>query len=238
MAKNNSVGDGIYTKNANWKFSKDIVKKFDQHVKKSVPFYTEGHDLICNVSDFFIKDNSVCYEIGTSVGELIFKMAEYDNHQNVQFYGIDVESDMISEAQSRNSYDNVSLETADISTYELQKADMIVSYYTIQFIHPKLRQQILSKIYDSLEWGGAFLWFEKVRAADARFQDIMVSLYDDFKIMNGYSPEEIYSKSKSLKGVLEPFSSQGNIELLKRAGFKDINCVMKNICFEGLLVIK
>ncbi len=80
--------------------------------------------------------------------------------------------------------------------------------------------------------------FEKVRACDARFQDIMQNLYTDYKIEQGYSSEEIIAKTKSLKGVLEPFSTQGNLDLLKRAGFVDIMIVFKHICFEGIIAIK
>jgi tRNA (cmo5U34)-methyltransferase len=55
---------------------------------------------------------------------------------------------------------------------------------------------------------------------------------------NGYTPDEIMGKSKSLKGILEPFSTQGNLDLLKRAGFVDFMTVMKYVCFEGFLAIK
>ena len=80
--------------------------------------------------------------------------------------------------------------------------------------------------------------FEKVRGADARFQDILCALYNDYKIREGYSADEIIAKSRSLKGVLEPFSTQGNLDMLKRAGFVDINTVQKYLCFEGFLAIK
>ena len=64
------------------------------------------------------------------------------------------------------------------------------------------------------------------------------SLYTDFKLRNGFSPDEIIAKQNSLKGVLEPFSTQGNLEMLKRAGFVDVITVMKYGCFEGFLAIK
>jgi tRNA (cmo5U34)-methyltransferase len=80
--------------------------------------------------------------------------------------------------------------------------------------------------------------FEKVRGADARFQDMMTAIYTDFKLDQGYNPDEIISKSRSLKGVLEPFSTQGNLDLLKRAGFVDVMTIMKWVCFEGFLAIK
>jgi len=105
-------------------------------------------------------------------------------------------------------------------------------------MHPSSRQYLFDKIYNSLEWGGGFIFFEKVRAPDARFQDIMTQVYNEFKVKQGYSAEEIMGKSKSLKGVMEPFSTQGNIDLAKRAGFSDIMSIFKNICFEGFLAIK
>ena len=68
---------------------------------------------------------------------------------------------------------------------------------------------------------------------DARFQDIMNQAYIDFKFEQGFSSDEILSKSRSLKSVLEPFSTQGNLDLLKRAGFKDIITIFKYLSFEG-----
>ncbi len=79
---------------------------------------------------------------------------------------------------------------------------------------------------------------EKVRASDARFQDILNQHYIDYKLQNNYSSEEIISKSRSLKSVLVPFSTKGNIDMLKRAGFLDIITVFKYGSFEGFLAIK
>jgi tRNA (cmo5U34)-methyltransferase len=108
----------------------------------------------------------------------------------------------------------------------------------VQFIWPRNRQDLINRIYERLNWGGAFLMFEKVRAPDARFQDIVSGIYQDFKAKNGFSAQEILNKTASLKGVLEPFSTEGNLGLLRRAGFLDITTVFKYLCFEGFLAIK
>ncbi len=89
-----------------------------------------------------------------------------------------------------------------------------------------------------MNWGGAFIIFEKVRASDARFQDYFSQLYQEFKLNNNFTPDQIISKSKSLKRILEPFSSEANVDLMKRAGFKDIITIQKYLCFEGFLAIK
>ena len=231
-------GDTIEAKNANWKFNGDMVEHFEEHVSKSVPLYHEGHDLITKLSDYFVKDDSICYELGSSAGTLSYKLAERHNFRNAKFMGIEIESDMVRKANELYKSSNLSFFCDDMNTVTLEKADLIVSYYTIQFIHPKLRQQLINKIYDSLNWGGAFILYEKVRANDARFQDIISNLYMEYKLDQGYQPEEIIAKAKSLKGVLEPFSTEGNIDMLKRAGFVDILSVQKYMNFEGFLVIK
>jgi tRNA (cmo5U34)-methyltransferase len=233
----NKAGDDIKAQNANWKFSGDMVESFDTHVKKSVPLYDEGHTLISNLSDYFIKDDSICYELGSSTGVLLEKLANRHSFRDARFIGIELEEDMVKKADKRSTK-NLSFICDDIKTYELEKSDMIIAYYTMQFIHPKHRQLLFDKIYDSLNWGGAFVLYEKVRANDARFQDILTGLYTEFKLDNGYSADEILAKSQSLKGVLEPFSTKGNLDLLKRAGFVDIITIQKFMNFEGFLAIK
>ncbi|MYY48655.1 methyltransferase domain-containing protein [Elizabethkingia anophelis] len=225
--------------NSNWKFSGEIVQRFDSHILSSVPLYEKGHRLISSLSDFFLSNDSVCYELGCSTGSLLQSLAEHNSNKKIRFIGIDIEKDMVHYAQGKlQDYNNIEIVCDDILSVELEKSDMIISYYTIQFVKPRIRQLIFDKIYESLNWGGAFVLFEKVRGADARFQDILTALYTDFKLEQGFTKEEILDKTRSLKGVLEPFSTQGNIDLLQRAGFVDIMSIMKYVCFEGFLAIK
>ena len=233
------VGDSIATNNSGWKFDKNVAENFESHARRSIPMYEPGHQLVCDISDFFLQDNSTCYELGTSTGELIEKIAEHNKHKQVNYIAIDNQSAMIEKAKDRcKANDRIKIENEDINLYHFESSDLIVSYYCIQFIPPKFRQQLFNKIYQSLNWGGALILFEKVRGSDARFHDILTSLYTEFKLNQNYSPAEIISKSKSLKGVLEPFSRQGNVDLMKRAGFKDIETIMKFTSFEGFLAIK
>lgn len=234
-----NVGDDIEVSHGTWSFGGNVAQNFDNHVRKSLPLYLEGHDLIARVSDYFVQDGSLIYELGTSTGALLKRIAERHKLRSIQFVGIDREPAMIDVARKKCSADHrISFEVEEITGFPFEKCDMVLSYYTTQFIRPKFRQELFNRIFESLNWGGAFLLFEKVRAPDARFQDMMTGLYNDYKLEQGYSSEEILSKSRSLKGVLDPFSSQANFDMLSRAGFKDCMTIMKYICFEGILAIK
>nr|WP_254614972.1 methyltransferase domain-containing protein [Burkholderia pyrrocinia] len=196
--------------------------------------------MVCQLSDFFCHGDSICYEIGVSTGQLLRKLAEHHaSKPGITWVGIDPVESMIAKARQHCvEVPNIALEVGDARLYGFEKSDLIVSFYCIQFIPPKDRQEVFNRIYERLNWGGAFILFEKVRAPDARFQDMVVSLYNDYKRREGFSADEILNKTASLKSVLEPFSTEGNLGLLKRAGFVDITTVMKYLCFEGFLAIK
>ena len=146
---------------------------------------------------------------------------------------------MIERAQAAHGRrDDLKFVCADALGFDYERASLFTSLYTVQFVHPQVRQALIDRVYERLHWGGALILFEKVRAPDARFQDYMTQLYADFKLKNGYDEREIVGKTRSLKGVLEPFSTNGNLEMLQRAGFRDVTTVQKWVCFEGFLAIK
>lgn len=228
----------IEAKNSSWSFGNEVPVTFNEHIKKSVPFYDESHKLIANLTDFFVQEKSIIYDIGSSTGTLLNNIYKRHNKKKLKLIGIEKVPEMIKEAKKRSADKSIKYLNKDIEKINLKKSDMIVSCFTIQFIKQKKRQQIINKIYKSLNWGGGFVMFEKIRGSDARFQDIFTLLYNDFKLMNGFSEKEIINKSRSLKGVMEPFSDFGNTSMLKRAGFRDITTVFQWACFKGYLSIK
>ena len=237
------VGEGIASSRGKWDFSKIDVNKFESHVEKSVPGYEEGHSYIQILSDYFLSDNSRCYDIGCSTGNLIKKLSEYNSKKlGINFIGVEpvlsFETLFMKNTSDCSDKHCFSFLNELIEEVELEVCDMIVSFYSIQFIHPRYRQSIIDKIYKSLNWGGGFFFFEKVRAPDARFQDMISNAYIEYKQSLGYQDDQIIQKQLSLKGVLEPFTSQANLDYLKRAGFSDITSIYKNLCFEGVIAIK
>ena len=236
----NYSGDNINSKTSQWNFSGKTAKNFDKHISKSVPLYEWSHEVALKTSDFFLTQNSHAYDLGCSTGTFLNKICKRNNNsKKIKFTGIDEIKDMCKIAKKNNKNNsNVKILNKNINNVKFKKSSLITSFYTVQFIHPSKRQVLFDKIFKTLNWGGAFIYFEKVRAPDARFQDITTLIYNDFKREQGFTSNEILNKSKSLKGVLEPFSSKANTDMLKRAGFKDFICIFKYNNFEGILAIK
>ena len=197
-----NTGDNIYSESGLWTFGGDTPSNFDRHVSKSVPLYEEGHNLVTAMSEFFVPQNGNVLHIGSSTGVLTNKLAKTLKERNVLVKGLEIEEEMIKEARSREYEQNLSFINEDITTFDIGHNcnNLIISYYTIQFIHPSLRQSVIEKIYDSLMWGGAFILFEKVRGSDARFQDIFNCFYQEYKAKKGYSSDEIFKLFGLFKG--------------------------------------
>ena len=235
-----NIDDGITAKRSAFSFGAEVAEAFPDHARRSIPFYRDGHELICYLSDFFVAPDSTVYDLGCSTGDLLKILAEYNGHKpDVRWIGLDKEQGMIDRARKTcDGLEQVELNCEDILTCALDRSDMIIAYYTVQFIEERRRQTLFDRVYQALNWGGAFILFEKVGAPDSRFQDMMSCLYREFKQRKGFSSEEILNKEASLKGVLKPFSTAGNLGLLERAGFVDVMTVMKYVSFEGFLAIK
>ena len=237
--KNKKFINNINYDNASWSFDGKTAKSFDKHIYNSIPFYKSMHDIALKFSDFFLSEKSFIYDLGCSTGTFVSKLNKRHNKKKHKIIGIDVIKKMCDVAKTKNKNSkNVKIVNSKIENLKFKKSALITSFFTMQFIHPSRRQKIFNKVFKSLHWGGCFMLFEKVRYPDARFQDMVSQVYFDYKLEQGFKSDAILNKSWSLKGVMEPFSTAGNIQLLKRAGFKDIVTIFKFACFEGIIAIK
>ena len=58
------------------------------------------------------------------------------------------------------------------------------------------------------------------------------------KQANGYTLDAIEAKRRSLEGVMVPLRAEWNEQLLKGAGFAQVDCFWRNGNFAGWLAIK
>ena len=114
---------------------------------------------------------------------------------------------------------------------------MITSIFTLQFIPLKDRQDMIDKIYNSLNKGGAFIFSEKVLSKHLKLQEIMTFQYYDFK-RKTFTPEEILTKENNLRNIMKPITLQDNLSMLKSAGFSEFDIFWRNNNFLSILAIK
>lgn len=234
-----SVGSNISMVTSGWTFD-GIEDEFDEHVSQSIPFYEESHKTVLKLLEFFVNNDASVLDIGCSTGTLLKKILDKFSPSglDIKLLGVDREASMVKKAQEVVGLENCDIFHGSFLDLDFENLDVITALYTFQFIHPSVREDAYNKAFRSIKKGGAFITFDKIRAADARFQDLFVGVYNDFKKGQGFSEDEIAQKTRSLRGAMDVDTSEANLESLRRAGFESVAPIFKWFCFEGILAIK
>lgn len=235
-----NIDNKTLSEQANWKFDKGIAEIFDSHVRKSVPLYDNFHNTIGDLSEWFIEENTNVYDIGTSTGEGLSNLICHHKNRVVNYIGIDNSVDMLEKAKENLRGYNVTLINGDItnSDIEIYNASFITSILTLQFIPQRKRKQVIEQAYKGLNKGGALVIVEKVIGNNARFDEMFIELYHDFKLSNGLSEEEVFAKARAIRGIMSPNTVQENISILEEVGFNDVDIFFKWCNFVGFIAIK
>jgi tRNA (cmo5U34)-methyltransferase len=233
------VDKNISSEVSGWKFNKEVANSFEEHVRKSIPLYDNIHKTIEDLSEWFIEDDTNVYDIGTSTGECLKRIMKHHKNKKVRYIGVDNSEDMIEKAKENSEYD-IKFINEDIvnEKFKINNANFITVVLTLQFIPKRKRQNVINKIYEGLNKGGALIVVEKVVGNNARFDEMFIELYHDFKLENGLTEKEVFAKSRSLRGVMQPNTTSENIEMLNKAGFADIDIFYKWCNFVGFIAVK
>jgi tRNA (cmo5U34)-methyltransferase len=122
---------------------------------------------------------------------------------------------------------DITLEFADMLTYHYKNEDVVVSNYTLQFIRPMQRLELIKKIYNGMNDDGIFIFSEKVVFDDKKLDKQMIDTYYEYKKEQGYSEYEIAQKREALENVLIPFTIEENIQMCKDAGFGSVDTIFQ-----------
>jgi tRNA (cmo5U34)-methyltransferase len=234
------VDDVISAVPGEWRFTEAVAQAFDAHVRKSIPFYDEIQRMITELSEYFIRDESVVYDLGSSTGETLYLLSEaHAGKQNLQFIGYDLSESMVREAQAKVPHPAVRFLHANVLDVEFSPpASFVTALFTLQFLTLAERAKLLARICEGIIEGGGLVIVEKVRAESPFFEDIWLDLHWDFKRRQGLTPAQIIEKASSLRGVLNPLTVQENLGLLERTGFRRVETFFRWYNWAGFVAMK
>ena len=224
-----------------WSFNKNVSKVFDVHVVESIPLYNRFNKQIAKISEFYLKDKAVIYDIGCSTGNYISEICKVKK-KNLKIVGIDQNKNMISIAKKKirkfKTKNEIKLICNDVFKLKFEEFDVAVCSLLLPFFVHSLQVKLIKKIYKSLKRNGAAIFLNKCFSESSRFENIYNQLYYDFKQEQGVSPSDILKKSKSLRSVHSINSTSQDLKLFKKIGFKKVEIFFKFLNFTGYLVEK
>jgi len=233
--------DKVFTEKISKKFEFDeaVASVFDDMLSRSVPFYDEVRKLVISLILAEQKESMKVLDLGSSTAKFLL-----DLHSKMsvamQLKGLDNSQAMLDRAEQKcHAFGaNIELELADMLEYHYANEDVIVANYTLQFIRPMQRLELMKKLFNGLNDEGIFIFSEKVVFEDKVLDKEMIDIYYDYKKEQGYSEYEIAQKREALENVLIPFTIKENIQMCKDAGFRKIETVFQWANFVTFVVKK
>jgi len=235
------MNDKVFSKpiKKQFEFDEEVAAVFDDMLARSVPFYDESQ----KITEFFvnknIKDGSIIYDLGCSTASLLININR-KLKVDATLIGLDNSDAMLERAKKKCEAFNadITLENADILSYEYKKADVFISNYTLQFIRPLVREELVKKISDATNKEGVFIFSEKVISHHSKLNKELIECYYDFKKTQGYSEYEIVQKREALENVLVPYSEEENIKMALNSGFSHCEVIFRWANFATFIAIK
>lgn len=235
------MNDKVFTKpiKKQFEFDEEVAAVFDDMLQRSVPFYKESQ----KITEFFalkqLEDGGVAYDLGCSTATLLINISRKLKNR-ATLIGLDNSEAMLEQARKKCEAfkADIELANADILEYEYKEADLFISNYTLQFIRPLIREELVKKISASLKKGGIFIFSEKVISHHPKLNKDLIECYYDFKKEQGYSEYEIMQKREALENVLVPYSEDENIKMAKNCGFSHCEVVFRWANFATFIAIK
>lgn len=223
-------------------FNDRVVEVFDDMLERSIPFYDQVISATAKLLDRFLTAEDRIIDLGCSTGTALIQLSRLLQEKRFHYIGIDNSSAMLDKARLKaelySKKDSFSFREEDITEIDAPETGAFILNYTLQFIRPIQRRQLVEKLFKNLQPGGVLIMSEKTITHHTRLNREFIDIYHTFKKEQGYSELEIAKKREALENVLIPFSINENISMLEDAGFISVQPFFQWFNFASFIGIK
>ena len=227
---------------AHFAFNKEVAHVFEDMIQRSVPGYSDIIQMIGLMAQQHAQPNTNLYDLGCSLGASSLAMAHSIKHDHHKIIAIDNSEAMIAQCKELlltvPSDTPIDLVCEDIQTTPIKNASMVILNFTLQFIKPKSRDQILHTIYQGLLPQGICILSEKVKPVHPSDDEFYTAIHKQFKKAHGYSELEISQKRSAIENVLISDTKEKLKERLLQAGFSHVTPWYQNLHFISMVAHK
>jgi tRNA (cmo5U34)-methyltransferase len=225
-----------------WAFDASVTDVFSDMLARSIPQYEVMRRAVLDVGSRYVKQHTDVVDLGCSRGDALAPFVDRFGAHN-RFVGIEVSEPMLEAARQRFAgmiaAGVVDLRSVDLRrAYPPVRASLTLSVLTLQFVPIEYRQRVVRNAYEHVMPGGAFVVVEKILGDTADIDTAFVDLYYSLKREHGYSQDAIDRKRLALEGVLVPMTARWNEDMLKTAGFAEIDCFWRWMNFAAWVAVK
>lgn len=225
-----------------WEFDGEVTRVFDDMLARSIPQYEVMRSVVLGLALRYASGGTDVVDLGCARGEALARF-EAVRGSTCRLVGVEVSAPMLAAARERFA-EGIESGRVVVLDHDLRRgypdvsASVTMAVLVLQFTPIEYRHQIVRSIYRSTVPGGAAIVVEKVLGDTAELDAAMVDAYLESKERRGYSRDDVERKRLALEGVLVPVTARWNVELLRAAGFSDVDCVWRWHNFAAWLALR
>jgi tRNA (cmo5U34)-methyltransferase len=225
-----------------WRFDQNVTDVFENMLSRSIPEYRTMRALVFELGTPLVQPGTAIIDIGCSKGDALEPFVRRFGTAN-RYIGAEVSEPMLRAARQRFTTQIgqgiVNIRHLDLRVdYPEEVASLTLAVLTVQFIPIEYRQRLMQRIAEHTAPGGGLVLVEKVLASSARIDDMLTRRYHTLKAAHGYTVEQIERKRLALEGVLVPVPALQNEDLMRQAGFNEVECFWRWCNFAGWIGLK
>ncbi len=242
MSKLDKIYSTPQNKVKDFVFDEAVVDVFPDMIQRSVPGYHTIISTIGHLAREYAQVDSNVYDLGCSLGAATLAMRRSIEAANCRIVAVDTSTAMVERCQLHLKNFKSDIETqvinADASELDIENASVVVLNFTLQFIEPDKRDQLIGKIYQGLKPGGILIVSEKLRFDVPKIHETLDELHLDFKRAHGYSELEISQKRTAIENVMLTDTLAQHYQRFEQAGFQQFSQWYQCFNFTSMLAIK
>lgn len=225
-----------------WVFDETVAQVFSDMLRRSIPDYETMRQAVTGLAIRFRRRDTDIVDLGASRGDGVADLVRKWGAHN-RFVLVEQAPAMVEALRERYGL----LEKAgvvQIHEKDLRfglppaRASVVLCVLTLQFLPVEHRATLLQRIYEDLLPGGALILVEKCLASTREMDSLFVDQYYQLKRDNGYRDDAIEAKRVSLENVLVPLRPAWNEDLLRSAGFREVERFWQWMNFAGWVAVK
>ncbi|EGU55849.1 hypothetical protein VINI7043_01215 [Vibrio nigripulchritudo ATCC 27043] len=242
MSHKDTIFSAPIEKIGDFTFDANVAEVFPDMIQRSVPGYSNIISAIGMLAERFVEPQSNIYDLGCSLGAATLSMRRHISKEGCKIIAVDNSEAMVERCKLHvNAYRSdtpVEVIEADIRDIDIENASVVVLNFTLQFLSPENRQNLLEKIYRGLRKGGILILSEKYVFENETSNELLIDLHHDFKRANGYSELEISQKRSAIENVMRPDSIQMHKDRFESIGFSSNEVWFQCFNFGSMFAIK
>lgn len=212
---------------------------YDKKIRQTLPFYEEFYRQVVDVVNAYIGEEQMLQwlDVGCGTG----KMAEvaFDIFHFEKFVFYDPSDEMLDIARRRFTNSNIEFRMNSIQDLKYhEQFDVITAIQVNHYLKEEERIDAIKRYYRALKRNGLFFTFENFAPFTEEGKELFLKRWKSYQLQQGKSIQECENHIARYNLSYFPITITNNLELMRKAGFRDVEIIWVSNMQVGLLGVK